>query len=209
MTSPDADVRASLSAAQILTPGDWTELDLDPSTRHSSIRRAVRRAVQRDPGLERNAVRLIAMLDNVGRRAHDNGAFYCASLVLDGGGAGILVATVLLQISAVAAPPPPSSMSASEMCAGFAAAISHDPDWAGAEVTVVHLPFVGAAVRTRVVAAGLCLQYLVPVPSSSDQLLLTFSCPCPPYVETMTELFDAMGSSLTLLYEDRGHADAV
>ena len=34
-----------LARASIVTPGDWTELDLDPATRHASIRRAVRQAV--------------------------------------------------------------------------------------------------------------------------------------------------------------------
>jgi hypothetical protein len=195
MTTPDA----GRVAARIVTPGDWTELDLDPSTRHTSIRTAVRRAVRADPGLEGNAVRLIVLLDDISRRACDSGGFYCASLVLhDLGSGGLLVANALMQVTPDADPPLPIGATATELCAGLAAAVSCDPDWEGAEVTVVQLPLVGPAVRVGVVAGGVLVQHLVPVPRTNRQVVLTLSCPCPLYVGAFIDLFDAMASSLAL-----------
>jgi hypothetical protein len=204
--------------ARIVTPGDWAELDLDPSTQRKSILLAVRRAVGRSPGLAPDTVRLIRLLDDISRRAASSGGFYCASMVLDDAAGGFVVANVLMQIAggsderagvASAAGAPAAGLAgtelaaaagvpAPELCGGLAAAVSNDPDWAGADVTVVRLPFVGSAVRISVVAGGICLQYVVPLPSSSGELLVTFSCPCPGYVEPMTELFDAMAASLVL-----------
>jgi hypothetical protein len=218
-------VTADVVTARIVTPGDWAELDLDPSTRRRSILLAVRRAVGRDPGLASDAVRLIKLLDDISLRAASSGAFYCASLVLDDAAGGFVLANVLIQLAGgsdespvppSATPPPATSPFATphpvtspfatspppstELCAGLALAVSADPDWTGAEVTVVRLPFVGPAVRISVVACGICLQYVVPLQSSSGQMLLTFSCPCPGYVAPMTELFDAMAASLVLDY---------
>jgi hypothetical protein len=199
--------------ARIVTPGDWAELDLDPSTQRKSILLAVRRAVGRSPGLAPDAVRLIRLLDDISRRAASSGGFYCASMVLDDAAGGFVVANVLMQIAGgsderagldSAAGVPAAGLAAAdgvpahELCGGLAVAVSNDPDWAGADVTVVRLPFVGSAVRISVVAGGICLQYMVPLPSSSGELLVTFSCPCPGYVEPMTELFDAMAASLVL-----------
>jgi hypothetical protein len=201
MSSPDTPGRGSLPSARIVTPGDWIELDLDPATRHTSIRKAVRRAVARDKALERNAVRLIAILDKISRRAHDSGAFYCASLVLNEATCGVFVANVLMQLCGKPLASAPPRASAMEVCAGFAAAISADPGWAGAEVTVVPLVFVGPAVRVCLVDDAIVLQYIVPLAVPSVQAVLTFICPCPPYAATALELFDAMASSLTLRYE--------
>jgi hypothetical protein len=190
-------VTARLVTARIVTPGDWAELDLDRSTQRKSILLAVRRAVGRSPGLAPDAVRLIRLLDDISRRAASSGGFYCASMVLDDAAGGFVIANVLMQIAGVS-DEPAAGFPAAELCAGLAVAVSADPDWAGADVTVVQLPFVGPAVRISVVAGGICLQYVVPLPSSSGELLVTFSCPCPGYVEPMTELFDAMAASLVL-----------
>ncbi|MGH8891497.1 MAG: hypothetical protein ACRDV3_17255 [Acidothermaceae bacterium] len=190
-----------LVGARIVTPGDWTDLDLDPASRHGSVRRAVRQAVVRDPGLAGNAIRLIGLLDDIARRAWDSGAFYCSSLVLGTLPTGVLAANVLMQLTpddgeraAVAG--------AAEICAGLAAAVSCDPDWIGADVEVVTLPMVGEAVRIEVVAGGICVQYLVPVQDSSRQVVLTFTSPFAPYAEVLLELFDSMASSFALEYSD-------
>jgi hypothetical protein len=193
---------ASLVGARIVTPGDWVELDLDPATRHRSIRRAVQRAVAQNRGLQGNAVRLIALLDDISRRAEAGGAFYCASLVLhDATSGALLVANLLLQITPDADVPPPAHATAMEVCAGLAAVVSADPDWHGAAVGVVHLPLAGPAVRVEVVAGGVLIQYLVPVPRTGRQVVLTFSSPCPPYVEALLGVFDAMAASFALDYD--------
>jgi hypothetical protein len=201
---PGLSAGAPVMTARIVTPGDWAELNLSPSTRRQSILVAVRRAVGRSPGLAGDAVRLIKLLESISARAALSGAFYCASLVLDDAAGGFVVANVLMQIGGGSDRPPtafvPAVVPPAALCAGLAAAVSSDPDWAGAEVTVVPLPFVGSTVRISVVASGICVQYLVPLPSSSGELLLTFSCPCPGYVEPMTELFDAMAASLVVDY---------
>jgi hypothetical protein len=177
MTSADADGRGlivmpDVVTARIVTPGDWAELDLNQSTRRRSILLAVRRAVGRDPGLAADAVRLIKLLDDISRRAVLSGGFYCASLVLGDAAGGFVVANVLIQIAGSSDPQDATLPPATDLCAGLAVAVSNDPDWAGAEVTVVQLPFVGPAVRISVVTSGICLQYLVPLQSSSGELLV-------------------------------------
>jgi hypothetical protein len=206
---PDAEGPVSLSCAEILTPGDWTELDLDPSTRRRTIRRAVRRTIQCQPALAANAVRLVAMLEAITQRAHDSGGFYCATLVLGDGPAGVLVASVLMQLVPGPTPPGSIAMNPPELCSALANEMRRDSDRVGAEVSVVELPFVGAAVRSRLAATGLYVQYVVPLPAASSYLVVTFICPCPPYVEPMTKLFDAMASSIRLQYKAAGRAGAV
>jgi hypothetical protein len=185
-----------LVGARIVTPGDWTDLDLDPSTRHRSIARAVRRAVMSDPGLSGCSARLISLLDDVTRRAHDSGGFFCSSLVLASGD-GPLVANVLLQLCAGNGAPGPVELA----CADLAEAVSGDPSWADADVTVVELPSVGPAVRVAVAAGGVCVQYLVPAPVSSDYVVVTFTSASAPYDDAFVELFDSMAASFALDYE--------
>jgi hypothetical protein len=205
---PDVEGQAlarapALARASIVTPGDWIELDLDPATRHSSMRRAVRRAAVRSRGLAPDAVPLIALLDRTSRQAAEAGAFYCASRVIEDTTGGVLVATVLMQVCQSATAPLPGTLSLTvgERCAALAAVIGNDPGWAGANVRVVALPFVGPAVRLHIEDDAIIVQYLVPLVDGSADVVLTFSCPCPPYTRLMTGLFDAMAQSLELHYE--------
>jgi hypothetical protein len=214
ITRPDVEGRASLlppaqalARASIVTPGDWIELDLDPATRHTSIRRAVLRAVVRSRGLAPDAVPLIALLDRTSRRAAEAGAFYCASRVIEDATGGVLVATVLMQICRSAMAPSPAtppgtpSLTAGERCAGLAEVIGKDPGWTGANVRVVPLAFAGPAVRLHIDDSAIIVQYLVPLVGGFSDAVLTFTCPCPPYARVMTELFDTMAEGLVLHYE--------
>lgn len=196
-----------LVGARIVTPGDWTDLDLDPATRHRSIASAVRRAVSSNPGLAGSSVRLISLLDDVARRAYDNGGFFCSSLVLSSD-VGPLVANVLMQVCSVEGGVADGGRgSAESVCAGLAASVMCDPSWADADVSVVSLACVGPAVRVVVVAGGVCMQYLVPVPNlapapdSSEYVVLTFTSPSAPYAVEFVELFDSMAGSFALDYE--------
>jgi hypothetical protein len=185
-----------MAGARIVMPGDWTDLDLEPSSRHRSIVGAVRRAVALNPSLADRSARLISLLDDVARRAYDNGGFFCSSLVLSSDD-GPLAANLLMQVSEV-----PWIGSTVDACAGLAAAVTCDPSWADADVSVVELPAVGPAVRVVVVAGGVCVQYLVPVPDSSEYVVLTFTSPSAPYAEAFVELFDSMATSFALDYEN-------
>lgn len=187
----------ALVGARIVTPGDWTDLDLEPSTRHRSIARAVRQAVITKPELGTHAVRLISLLDDVARRAYDAGGFFCSSLVLAADD-GPVVANVLMQMCFGDAA---GRGAADEACAGLAAAVACDPSWDDAEVSVVALTSVGPAVRVVVVAGGACVQYLVPVPDSSEYVVLTFTSPSAAYAGAFVELFDSMAASFALDYE--------
>lgn len=197
----------SLAGARIVTPGDWSDLDLDPSTRHSSISRAVRRAVTRDPALEGNAVRLIGLLDDIARRAHDSGGFFCSSLVLGSLDTGLLVANVLIQITPD--DEKQRTLGAAEWCAGIAAAAACDPEWAAATVSVVSLPLAGAAVRIVVASGGVCVQYLVPVAESGRHFVLTFTSPYTPTAAPLISLFDSMAASFAPEYDDTDVEPAV
>lgn len=193
----------ALMQASIVTPGDWTELDLDPATRHTSIRRAVRRAIVRSRALAPDAVPLIALLDHMTSRADDAGAFYCASRVIEDTSDGVFVATVVMQIcqSYPGSPLPDTlSLSAAQRSAALAAEISNDPEWVGGDVGVVTLPFVGPAVRLRMEDGAIIMQYIVPLVGLHRYLVATFTCSCPPYAQLMTELFDTMAQSLALHY---------
>ena len=188
-----------LTGASIELPGDWIDLDLDPATQHSSISRAVRRAIRRDPALTAYRGRLLGLFDNVVRQAGKSGAFFCSSLVLDGDG-GPLPATLLMQV--VDEPPwefDGGERSRHDVCAGIAVAASCDPDWQDANVDVVALPSIGPAVRLVVSAGGVCVQYIVPVPNET-QLLVTFTSPCAWCGTALIELFDAMARTLHLEY---------
>jgi hypothetical protein len=193
-----------LTRASMVTPGDWIELDLDPTTRHTSIRRAVRRAIVRSPGLAGDAVRLLALLDRTSSRAVDAGAVYCASWIIDDADGDLMVATVLLQFAQSPTTTPPDlppwipRASASERCESVAQVIENDAKWAGADVRVVPLSFVGPSVRLHVEDGGVIVQYLVPLVDPTADIVLTFSCPCPPYARLMTAMFDDMAQSLQL-----------
>ena len=197
----------ALARATIVTPGDWIELDLDPATRHTSISRAVRQAVARSRDLAPDAVRLIGLLDRTSRRAVEAGAVYCASRVIEDVGRDVLLATVLLQFGPSPEPTPPDkpswipSAAADERCASLAQVINNDRGWAGANVRVVPLSFIGPSVRLHIEDSGVIVQYLVPLVAATADVVLTFSCPCPPYARLMTELFDVMAQSLVLHYD--------
>jgi hypothetical protein len=206
--SPDDEGQAprALARASIVTPGDWIELDLNPATRHSSISRAVRQAVVRSRGLAPDAVRLLALLDRTSRRAAEAGAFYCASRVIEDTAGGVLVANILMQGLQATTPVPggrpgSASLHAGERCASVAQVIGNDPGWAGANIRVVTLPFIGPAIRVQIENSGVVVQYLVPLVDGTVDVVITFSCPCPPYAPVMTELFDAMAQSLELHFE--------
>jgi hypothetical protein len=192
----------ALVQASIVTPGDWTELDLNPTTRHASIRRAVRRAIVRSRALLPDAVPLIALLDSMTSRADDAGAFYCASRVIEDTTNGVLVATAVMQICQSERVPLPStlSQSAAQRCAALAAVVDNDPGWVGVEVGVVTLQFIGPAVRLRLEDGAIIVQYLVPLVGLHRFLVATFTCSCPPYARVMTELFDMMAQSIALHY---------
>lgn len=190
----------TLTGARIVTPGDWSDLDLDPSTRHGSISRAVRQAVARDPGLEGNAVPLIGLLDDIARRAHDSGGFFCSSLVLGSFDTGLLVANVLIQITPDDEKQP--VVSAADWCVAIAAAASCDPEWQQAQVSAVSLPLAGDAVRIAVASGGVCVQYLIPVVECNRHFVLTFTSPYAPNAEPLISLFDSMAASFAPEYDD-------
>jgi hypothetical protein len=193
-----------LARASIVTPGDWTEFDLNPSTRHSSISQLVKRPGSR--GWAPDAVRIIALLDRASRRVADAGAFYCAWHLTNDPAGNRVALTALMQVRPAVVPPSDahsgvSSVSVGERCSALADVVRSDSLWAGADVRVVKLPFTGSAVRLRLEDGGVIVQYLVPLVNGSAVVVLTFSCPCPPYARAVTELFDAMAQSLVLHYE--------
>lgn len=189
----------TLCGVSIVTPGDWHEFDLQPSSRHRSVVRAVRRAAAADPSLIGSSAPLISMLDALVANALSAGGFYLAAMAMrDPATSGVFAASVLMQL----APSTGSSGLADERCAGLAAAISVDPAWAGAAVDVLPLP-VGPCVRVQIVAGGVLAQYIVPV--RARQLIVTFSSPCTPsahYSDAALELFDSMAASVALVYDD-------
>lgn len=94
-----AQAGSGVLRASIVTPGDWLELDLDPATRHRSIRRAVRDSVRRKAVRQPDAVRVIRHLEELAQRAHNDGAFYCAShVVADDPARSPLVSNVMIHL---------------------------------------------------------------------------------------------------------------
>jgi hypothetical protein len=189
----------TLSGVSIVTPGDWHEFDLSPSSRHRSVVQAVRRACVADAALACDAPRLISMLDALVVNAFSAGGFYLAALAMrDAATGGFFAASVLMQLG------PSSSLAgpAADVCADLVNAISAEPTWADAAVDVVELP-VGPSVRVHIVAGGVLAQFIVPL--QSRQLIVTFSSPCTPslhYSDAALELFDTMAASVALVYDD-------
>jgi hypothetical protein len=190
--------------ASIVTPGDWVELDLEPTTRHKSIRRAVRNAVRRKTVRQPDAVRLIRRLEQIAARAQDNGAFFCASqVVADDPARDPLVANVMMQVVPYELPGELAFRSPPDMCDWLADSIRDEcgcGDYGDGDVDIVPLPRVGPAVRHEVMSSGVLVQYFVPLPvlRPTALVLLTFTCPCPPYAELTTKLFDVIATSLSL-----------
>lgn len=54
--------------------------------------------------------------------------------------------------------------------------------------------------RHEVLASGVLVQFFVPLPvlQPTAFVLLTFTCPCPPYAALTPKLFDAMTATLSL-----------
>ena len=195
-----------LARASIVTPGDWTELDLNPATRHTSISQLVRRSVAQSRCAAPDAVPLIALLDRTSKRAVDAGGFYCAWHILEDPSGGAVALTALMQVRQAMAPlPDPQSgiatLSVSERCAALSDVVGRDPYWAGADIRVVTLPFTGSAVRLRIHTGGVIVQYLVPLVNSAAVVVLSFTCASPPLARLTTDLFDAMAQSLVLHYD--------
>jgi len=188
--------------ASILATDDWTELDLDPATRHRSIRKSVRDAVRRKTVRQPDAVRVIRHLEQLAKRAHDDGAFYCASLVVaDDPARSSLVSNVTMQLvpcdlgGELAFRTPP------DMCGWLSQCFSDEyGEYGDSRADIVTLPRVGPAVRHEVLAGGVLLQFFVPLPvlRPTAFVLLTFTCPCPPFAALTTKLFDVMAASLQL-----------
>jgi hypothetical protein len=195
-----------LARASIVTPGDWTELDLNPATRHTSISQLVRRFCAQYRGPAPDTVPLIAMLDRTCTRAVAGGAFYCAWHVLKDPSGDMVALTAMMQVREAPGLLPDvhtgmASLSVAERCAALAEVVGRDPLWAGADVRVVTLPFTGSAVRLRMENGGVIMQYLVPLVTGSAVVVLSFSCASPPVARLTTDLFDAMAQSLVLHYE--------
>ena len=195
-----------LARASIVTPSDWTELNLNPATRHTSISQLVRRSVVQSRGLAPDAVPLIALLDRTSTRAADAGGFYCAWHILKDPSGDAVALTALMQVrqAMAALPEPPlgiASLSVTERCAALAGVVGRDPYWAGADIRVVTLPFTGSAVRLRIQNGGVIVQYLVPLVNSPAVVVLSFSCASPPFARPASDLFDAMAQSLVLHYD--------
>ena len=201
VTSWPADAGSGALRASMVTPGEWLELDLDPTTRHRSIRRAVRESVRRKAVRQPDAVRVIRQLEQLARRAHDDGAFYCASLVIADDTESVpLVANVMMHLVPCDLPAGRTLATPPQVCTWLAECFS--PDSEGGN-DIVTLPLVGPALRHAVVAAGVLVQYFVPLPVSEPTafVLLTFTCPCPPYATLATRLFEAMAASLSLHFD--------
>jgi hypothetical protein len=199
-----AELGSGAWRASILTPGDWVELDLDPMTRHKTIRRAVRNAVRHKTVRQPDAVRLIRCLEQIAARAHDGGAFFCASqVVADDPTRDPLVANVTMHVVPYELPGELAFRTPPDMCGWLLQSIRDENDYDHYDddsAAIVTLPQVGPAVRHEVVARGVVVQYFVPLPVARPTALvmLTFTCPCPPYAELTTKLFDVMAASLCL-----------
>ncbi|MER6147865.1 hypothetical protein [Streptomyces hirsutus] len=193
-TAPPADYR-------LLLPEGWFRILLDPEQRDGAVDALVERqfhGIDNAPHLKEE---LRADLRHRAAKAYRGGGIELY-LSLQEAGPFTIPASLLVSLAPLrrAEPLPPHAL---------AEAFAQDADPAAAtEVSVEELA-VGTAVRVRRTTrrageeeaeegrVSVSVEYHVPVPGTTEYLLLTFSTPLEPIADAMAGLFDAIASSLT------------
>ncbi|GAB3172143.1 hypothetical protein [Streptomyces incanus] len=193
-TAPPTDYR-------LLLPEGWFRILLDPEQRDRSVDALVERqfhGIDNAPHLKEE---LRADLRHRAAKAYRGGGIELY-LSLQEAGPFTIPASLLVSLAPLRHPEPlpPDAL---------ARAFAQDADPAAAtEVSVEELA-AGTAVRVRRTMSrpgeeekdgdhvSVSVEYHVPVPGTTEFLLLTFSTPLEPIADAMAGLFDAIASSLT------------
>jgi hypothetical protein len=189
---------------RLATPANWFDIDLNPSTSAASIARLVEERSGSDPDQADTRRQLVRTLRKATGDAREQDAIFASVLsdVIEG---RPVAASVIVSLAHDGSPAP-GDVKARVTALGARLAQPGGPI-AGAATTTKELR-AGWSVRARrrmsVEPPGLeghpveveSVQYFVPLPGSTDLVLLSFSTPNLGLADAMVELFDAMAESL-------------
>lgn len=186
---------------RIVTPAGWFDLELDPVLRKTRHQRLIRRRLGREPELQRLRDEVATELEAVAARAEAQGAVFASmfSDVIEG-------KSVAATLFAFVRPTQADSDGLRDALEASADVLRADGE--ANEVSVVELP-AGLALRhrrrveTRAFDRTIeCdnVSYVVPVADADRTLFLEFSTPTLPVADAMSQLFDAMATTLRWVY---------
>ncbi|WAX78582.1 hypothetical protein [Streptomyces sp. KMM 9044] len=192
-TAPPADYR-------LLLPEGWFRILLDPEQRDRSIDALVERQFHGIDNAPHLKDELRADLRNRAAKAHRGGGIELY-LSLQEAGPFTVPASLLVSLAPLrhAEPLPPEAL---------ARAFAQEAGPATATEVGIEELAAGTAVRVRRTTrrpgegkdgghVSVSVEYHVPVPGTTEFLLLTFSTPLEPIADAMAGLFDAIAASLT------------
>ena len=189
---------------RLATPANWFDLDLRPGTSAAALERLVEERAGGGPGQADNRRQLVRMLRKATVDAREQQAVFASILsdVIEGRPVAASVIVSLAKDGSPAPGDPQTRMRSLEVRLA-----QPGGPIAGAATTTVQLR-AGWSVRARrqmpVVPPGFeghpievdSVQYFVPLPGSTDLVLLSFSTPNLGLADAMATLFDAMADSL-------------
>ncbi|WP_042176823.1 hypothetical protein [Streptomyces sp. NBRC 110035] len=184
----------------LLLPEGWFRILLDPEQRDRSVDALVERQFHGIDNAPHLKDELRADLRRRAAEAHRGGGIELY-LSLQEAGPFTVPASLLVSLAPLrhAEPLPPKAL---------ARAFAQDADPAEATEVGIEELAAGTAVRVRRTTrrpgeekdgghVSVSVEYHVPVPGTTEFLLLTFSTPLEPIADAMAGLFDAIASSLT------------
>ncbi len=192
---------AGIAGFALTVPPDWFELELRPALREASIKALVHERVRGQAQLREARPGIVKLLLEYAERAWASGARYCACFVQPTAEGPI---TGAVTVTLTAAPTPPGSPAPLTVDA-LVTALDRIAAQAARPASVVQIEEVGEAARTYGVedvpmpngalVRNVVMQTLVPVPGSTDVVLITGSSPVLWLEEQLLDLFDAVSST--------------
>ena len=190
---------------RLATPANWFDLDLNPSTSAESIARLVEDRVGGGAEQAENRREVVRMLRKATVDAREQEAIFASVLsdVIEG---RPVAASVIVSLAKDGSPAPGDT--ATRVRALEVRLAEPGGPIAGAATATKELPGAGWSLRARrrvsIEPPGLeghpvevdNVQYFVPLPGSTDLVLLSFSTPNLGLADAMAELFDAVAESL-------------
>jgi hypothetical protein len=192
---------AGIAGFALTVPSDWFELELRPALREASIKALVHERVRGQPQLREARSGIVKLLLDYAERAWAGGARYCACFVQPTAEGPI---TGAVTVTLTAAPTQPGTVGPLTVD-GLVAALDGIAAPAARPASVVEIDEVGPAARTYGVedvpvpgggrVRSVVMQTLLPVPASTDVVLVTGSSPVLWLEEQLLDLFDAVTST--------------
>lgn len=194
----------------LTVPPSWFELELAPGTRDAALRELVEQRVRDVPELREHRSTITRLLRQQAREAYDAGARFCACMVEPTDDGPITASAVVSVVRGPLGVPAGTTAHLDALLAPLAPKQPRHEDDTWRQVAVVALADTDSAARAWGVEdvalpqdAGsvrvVSLTQLVPLPRSSDVLLLQCSSPVVDLAEVLLDLFAAVADTLRVV----------